>query len=86
MWEYEHLQSADVLIYWFSMGSLNPIVLYELGRWGNSSKDKSMIIGIDPKYERSQDVIIQTQLSRPDVPIVYTLEDVASELHRLISW
>jgi hypothetical protein len=79
-WEYEHLKNADIIIFWFSVGSLNPIVLYELGRWGNSS-DKMIIVGIDPKYERKQDVEIQTKLSKPHTPIVYSLEEVAESLY-----
>lgn len=35
-WEYAHLKTADIISFWFSRGSLNPIVLYELGMWGNS--------------------------------------------------
>lgn len=68
-WEHQHLKDADVIAFWFSRGSLNPLVLYELGRWGNSS-DKEIIIGIDPEYERTQDVEIQTMLSRPEIDIV----------------
>jgi hypothetical protein len=75
-WEYNHLKDADIIVFWFSRGSLNPIVLYELGRWGNSS-DKPIIIGLDPEYERSTDVITQTLLSRgTDTPFVHSLEDV----------
>jgi len=65
VWEYNHLADADILAFWFSHGSLNPITLYELGRWGNSAK-KQLIIGIDPKYQRRQDVIVQTILARDD--------------------
>ncbi len=72
-WEYKHLQEADVLIFWFSRGSLNPITLYELGRWAHSS-DKPLIMGIDPEYLRKQDVMIQTELSRPDIMIYETFE------------
>lgn len=72
-WEYKHLQEADVLVFWFSRGSLNPITLYELGRWAHSSK-KPLIMGIDPEYLRKQDVMIQTSLSRPDVMIYETFE------------
>jgi hypothetical protein len=67
-WEYEHLKSCDYYVFWFAKGSLNPIVLYELGMYGNSSK-KPMCICIDNEYERSQDVVIQTKLARKDVPI-----------------
>jgi hypothetical protein len=76
-WEYDRLKESDMIIFWFSKGSLNPIVLYELGRWGNSS-DIPIIIGIDDGYERKQDVEIQTKLSRPDVDIVYNLDDMTN--------
>jgi len=73
-WEYKHLKGADILVFWFSRGSLNPIVLYELGMWGNSS-DRPLCICLDPEYERIQDVEIQTSLSRPDVDIFYPEDD-----------
>lgn len=82
-WEYEHLRDANIIIYWFSRGSLNPIVLYELGRWGNSS-DTDIIIGVDPEYPRRDDVVIQTKLSRPDVEILDSLDAVANKLEELI--
>jgi len=78
-WEYEKLKDADVIAFWFSRGSLNPIVLYELGRWGNSS-GKHIVIGIDPEYERQQDVEIQTMLSRPEVDIIYDFEEFCEYL------
>lgn len=82
-WEHEHLSEADIILYWFSKGSLNPIVLYELGRWGNSS-DKIISIGCDPEYERTQDVVIQTALSRPDIQIYSSLEDTVQNIIDII--
>lgn len=82
-WEFNHLRDADVVIFWFSKGSLNPIVLYELGMWGNSN-NRPMIVGIDEGYERKQDVEIQTRLSRPEVPIVYSLEEMSEKIYDLI--
>lgn len=83
-WEYNHLRDADHIIFWFSRGSLNPMVLYELGMWGNSpiSKSNSLsapIIGIDPEYERKLDVIIQTKLSfgRFTPQIFDSIDDIA---------
>lgn len=84
-WEYNHLKEADMILFWFSRGSLNPIVLYELGRWGNSS-DKPIIIGLDPDYERSTDVITQTLLSRgTDMPFVHSLEDAVESIKEILS-
>ncbi len=82
-WEFNHLRDADVVIFWFSKGSLNPIVLYELGMWGNSN-NRPMIVGIDEGYERKQDVEIQTRLSRPEVPIVYSLEEMSERIYELL--
>lgn len=62
-WEYNYLRDADILLFWFSKETLNPITLYELGKWGNST-DKILIIGCDPEYSRKTDVKIQTELSR----------------------
>ncbi len=85
VWEYNHLRESDIILYWFSKGSLNPIVLYELGMWGNSS-DKMIFVGIDPGYERAQDVIIQTALARPELHIYNNLEDMISSItHTIIS-
>jgi hypothetical protein len=82
-WEYEHLRDADIIIFWFSRGSLNPIVLYELGRWGNSS-DKKIVIGLDPEYERKKDVMVQTLLSRPDTIFVSTIKEMSDEIYKLV--
>jgi hypothetical protein len=82
-WEYDYLKTCDILSFWFARGSLNPIVLYELGRWGNSS-DRPIVVGLDPEYERKQDVIIQTKLSRPEIVIVYSLEQLALQIANLI--
>lgn len=83
VWEYNHLRDADIILYWFSKGSLNPIVLYELGMWGNSS-DKIIFVGIDPGYERTQDVIIQTALARPELNIYNNLEAMISSISHII--
>lgn len=78
-WEYNHLRDADIISFWFDSGSLNPIVLLELGKYALSSS-KPIFIGIDPEYKRIQDVQIQTRLSRPDVEIVYSLDDLADQV------
>jgi len=83
-WEYEKLKIADAVSFWFDSGSLGPITLYELGRWGNSSKDKALIIGIHPEYKRKQDVEIQTKLSRPKTYIVDNLNDLVEHIKILV--
>jgi hypothetical protein len=77
-WEHKHLRLATAIIFWFCAATLNPIVLYELGAW--SMTDKPIFVGVEPGYERSLDVQLQTKLARPDVKIVYSLEDVATQV------
>lgn len=83
VWEFNHLRDADVIIYWFAPGSLNPIVLYELGMWGNSS-DKPIFIGCDPEYSRIQDVVIQTKLARPEQFIYSDLSEMCNDVMKYI--
>lgn len=78
LWEHTHMRRADRILFWFPAATLCPIVLYELGAW--SMTDKRIAIGIEPGYQRAQDVIIQTQLQRPDVPIVTTLSALAEAI------
>jgi hypothetical protein len=74
VWEYNRMKESDIIVFWFSKGSLNPIVLYELGKWGNST-DKIIVVGIDEEYERKEDVEIQTRLARPEIKISYGLRE-----------
>lgn len=77
-WEYDHLRKADAILFWFPCETLCPIALYELGAW--SMTDKPLFVGVHPQYQRLQDVQIQTALVRPDVAIVYSLEDLVSQV------
>ena len=77
-WEHEHLRKADAILFWFCKETLCPIVLYELGAW--SMTRKPIFVGVDPEYQRRQDVEIQTSLVRPDVEIVYSLSDLCRQI------
>jgi len=77
-WEYNHLGNADLISFWFSKGSINPIVLFELGKFIESGK--KIFIGIDPDYERRQDVEIQTLLSNPSIEIVYSIKELSDQI------
>lgn len=82
-WEFRHFEKANMISFWFSRGSLNPIVLFELGKW-LVQKEKRIFIGIDPGYIRTQDVVIQTELERDNIEIVDSLEDLANQIKEAI--
>ena len=77
-WEHRHLRLAYAILFWFPQETLCPIVLYELGAW--SMTLKPIFVGMHPKYQRRQDVKIQTALVRPDVRIQYTLKDLCDRV------
>jgi hypothetical protein len=83
-WEHKYLHKASMISFWFSKETLAPITLFELGTY--SALLKPIVIGIDPKYKRKQDVEVQMKLSRPDIKIVYSLEDLIDFLKSLLSY
>lgn len=82
-WEYEMLRKADMIQMWFDGNTMSPICLYELGSWSMTSKP--MVIGMDPNYQRRQDVEIQTKLVRPEIPIVYAMDDFTNVVSDMIN-
>jgi len=79
-WEYSHLNNADIIFFWFSKETLNPITLYELGMWANSRNDIAILLGVDPEYKRKIDVNIQTQLAKPGTIIYDNIPDMLEKL------
>ena len=77
-WEYNHLNKANAASFWFTPETLCPITLYELGK--QSALGKKIFVGIDLDYARRNDVEIQIKLARPDVEIVYSLEDLSEQI------
>ncbi|MDP3882347.1 MAG: nucleoside 2-deoxyribosyltransferase domain-containing protein [Nanoarchaeota archaeon] len=77
-WEYNNLGKASAVSFWFPPETLCPITLYELGK--QSISKKPLFIGIHPEYKRKTDVEIQTRLIRPEVKIVYSLNDLANQV------
>lgn len=89
-WEYEYLQKASAILFWFAPETFNPIVLYELGfylgkHYAASEKfpQKPLFIGVHPEYARKNDVIIQTKLSGHKGKVALTFHDLTEQV---ISW
>lgn len=83
-WEYDALRAVDMISFWFSSETLNPIVLYELGTWTAfhyaNGGTPSIVIGIHVDYKRRVDIEIQTALMDTGIPIVYSLGGLAEEI------
>jgi hypothetical protein len=80
VWEHTMLEAADLIVFWFSRGSDNPIVFYELGKYIRSNKN--ILIGLDPEFKRHRDVIYQTILATGKrLNFFYSVEDMAREVY-----
>jgi hypothetical protein len=82
-WEFEFLRFADLVSFWFSSETVAPITLFELGK--QSVFDKSLVVGVDPRYPRRFDVEEQMRLQRPDVRIVYSLRDLSDKISEILN-
>lgn len=82
-WEFQHLEMASHILFWFPCESVCPIALFELGAWARSNK--RIFVGVHPNYPRRLDVEVQMELARPDLKIFYFLPDLAASLLNFFS-
>lgn len=76
-WEHYYLNKCEIISYFFcNSESVQPITLYELGRYRRRGKDQ--IITVEMGYKRMEDVIIQSALDKEEVQIYSTYEDAIS--------
>ena len=80
-WEHDHLRLADAILFWFSFETVQPIVLYELGRWAGSAKP--LAVGAHPGYSRRFDVVQQLGLERPGLTVHSDLESTCAAANLL---
>lgn len=77
-WEFKKLRLASMVSFWFSKETMGPIVLFEYG--AALERNAPIVIGMDPKYPRRQDVEIQTKLKQPGIKIVYDLKELSDQI------
>jgi hypothetical protein len=77
-WEFNALRAASAISFWFAPETVQPIVMFEYGYW--LSQNKPLIVGCHEQYPRRLDVEHQTRLVRPDIEIIYSLNEL---IHRI---
>ncbi len=83
-WEKKALWACDVFSIWFcGSESVQPICMFELGAHSSRAcyDEVLLAVGVDPEYQRAQDVEIQMSLIRP-VSISDSLEEHADLIRR----
>lgn len=77
-WEHQYLSYSTAIMFWFPEETLCPITLYELGKY--TSTCRYVFVGCHPNYARKFDVVKQLSLSRPDINVVFSLDDLANQI------
>lgn len=83
-WEVNAFTHVNVVSFWFPSETLCPITLFELGRFANDESIQ-LFVGVHPDYQRRLDIEVQLGLLRPDVKIVYSVEDLATQVSNFLS-
>ena len=78
MWEHRHLHAADAILFYFSPPTLCPITLFELGKMAMSGLP--LFVCVHPEYSRRSDVHVQLQFIRPDIVVVFTLDELMAQV------
>jgi hypothetical protein len=82
-WEYKRIQESHIMTFWFPHETLCPITLYELGAAAHSNK--TLFVGCHPDYQRKFDVVKQLSLVRPEIQVVFSLDELAGQLKYYLS-
>jgi hypothetical protein len=79
LWENEYLNKAHIFSIWFCAEQIQPICLYELGKYTELFKRENRLdcisVGIDPNYPRRLDVKEQLRYTAPNIKLHYSLEE-----------
>ncbi len=83
-WEHDGLRGASAISFWFPAGAPCSISLYELGSWlhwrDENGDDKPIFVGVENDYAQRPNVILQTELERPDIEVVSSLDALATQI------
>lgn len=78
-WEHEMLLRSRTTLFWFCAETIQPIVLFELGK--ALGRDDEVVVGVDPDYSRAFDVRIQHLLEAGTGPIHESLDETVRRAH-----
>lgn len=90
-WEHDHLGQVDAILFWFCKDTVQPIVLFELGKYGFMNRfgyvgeprfkaERSVFVGVEEGYPREVDVLTQIRLDYPQAVIHRTLDELAASV------
>jgi hypothetical protein len=66
-WEFRALRASQVVLFWFTDATDQPIALFELG--GQLARPVRLAVGAAPGYRRRVNLVTQLSLARPDLVV-----------------
>ncbi len=75
---HQRFLDSKAIVFWFPKSTLNSMALFELGI--ACQLNKPIFIGVEPGYQREQDIHVQVGLARPEVNVVNSLEQLVEQL------
>ena len=87
LWEWQRLRAAHAISFWFAAETVQPITLFELGRWTADALPpgvgrKRIFVGVHEGYPRKMDVEIQLRYQCPDLEIVHSLPALVGQIRQ----
>lgn len=80
-WEFEHLNIADIVLFWFPKDGVNVITLFELGVHMPKLRKRKVFVAYEPGFWREDDVVIQTGLHNPEIEVGTSLEFLEEQVN-----
>lgn len=87
-WEFHHLGRANIITFWFAKGRIQPITIFEyatyLKAYTGIGYPDHLLIAVHPEYERRFDLVEQTKLVAPNLPILSNLDELQQEVRHVL--
>lgn len=88
-WEFENLEAADLVTFWFpaeadcisTMHELGDVACRERLAERSGRPERRLLVGCHPEYSRAYDVHKQLELKTPWITVVDNLFDLYAQLH-----
>lgn len=77
-WEHNAMELSDMIAFWFCRDDVQPLSLFELGRW--SYTEKRIVVGASPMYPMLRELKSQMAVVRPEMKIEDSLKGLAQSI------
>ena len=88
-WEFDHLKISDIITFWFSPATIQPITLLEFGKalvWSTKEYLRPKVfVAAHPDYVRRRDLVIQAELENPSITVGSGIGELIANVHTYLA-